>query len=100
MVKNIYLTGLLVLLLSAGVLFGCGKSSIKPAEPEAYNVEQSFEKANKLIESKDYEAARVLLLEIKNRDLTKKYAPLAQLRVADAYVKDEPDLQWLNTADS
>ena len=34
-----------------------------------------------------------LLLEIKNRDLTKKYAPLAQLRIADAYVKEgEPEL--------
>ena len=93
MVKNIYITRLIVVLFIAGVLLGCGKSSVKPAEPEAYNVEQSFEKANKLIESKSFDEARVLLLEIKNRDLTKKYAPLAQLRIADTYVKDgDPDL--------
>ncbi|MBI5075740.1 MAG: outer membrane protein assembly factor BamD [Nitrospirae bacterium] len=75
------------------LLFACSKSAVKPAANEEFNAELSFEKANKLIESKDYEQARALLLEIKNRDLTKKYAPLAQLRIADAYAKDsEPEL--------
>jgi len=45
------------------------------------------------LSNKDYDAARALLLEVKNRDLTKKYAPLAQLRIADAYIKEqEPEL--------
>lgn len=75
------------------LLFACSKSEVKPVVNEEFNAERSFDKANKLIDNKDYEAARTLLLEIKNRDLTKKYAPLAQLRIADAYVKEgEPEL--------
>jgi len=75
------------------LLFACSKSAVKPVVNEEFNAERSFEKANKLIDDKDYEQARNLLLEIKNRDLTKKYAPLAQLRIADSYVKEgEPDL--------
>jgi outer membrane protein assembly factor BamD len=74
-------------------VFACaGKTPVKPSV-EAFNPEASFEKADKLIQDKDYEEARKLLLEIKNRDLTKKYAPVAQLRIADAYVKEgEPEL--------
>ncbi len=75
------------------LMVACSKSAVKPAAPDEFVAERSFDKANKLIESKDYDDARALLLEIKNRDLTKKYAPLAQLRIADAYVKEgEPDL--------
>lgn len=74
-------------------LFACSKSAVKPVVNEEFNAERSFDKANKLIDKKEYDTARVLLLEIKNRDLTKKYAPLAQLRIADAYVKEgEPEL--------
>ncbi len=75
------------------LVFACsGKAPVKTS-PEEFNPEASFEKADKLIQSKDYEEARKILLEIKNRDLTKKYAPVAQLRIADSYVKEgEPDL--------
>jgi len=92
--NTIKITNLLVFLLMAGSLFACsGKSSVKQPSPDDFNAERSFEKANKLIENKEYEEARALLLEIKNRDLTKKYAPLAQLRIADAYIKEEePEL--------
>ena len=74
-------------------VFACsGKAPVK-ATSEEFNVEGSFEKANKLIDDKEYEKARALLLEVKNRDLTKKIAPLAQLRIADSYVKEgEPEL--------
>src|SRR5574340_1295065 len=74
-------------------VFSCsGKAPVKGAA-EGFNAESSFEKANKLIDDKEYDTARSLLLEIKNRDLTKKYAPLAQLRIADSYVKEgEPEL--------
>jgi outer membrane protein assembly factor BamD len=74
-------------------VFSCsGKANVKVAA-EAFNAESSFEKANKLIDDKEYDEARALLLEIKNRDLTKKFAPLAQLRIADSYVKEgEPEL--------
>ncbi len=74
-------------------VFACsGKAPVK-AGVEVFSAEASFEKANKLIDEKEYQQARALLLEVKNRDITKKYAPLAQLRIADSYVKEEePDL--------
>lgn len=75
------------------MFFSCsGKTPVKPIAEE-FSAEASFEKANTLIDDKEYEDARKLLLEVKNRDLTKKYAPLAQLRLADSYVKEgEPEL--------
>ena len=84
-----------IVFIITGLLFAfacSGKAPVKTT-PEAFDAEGSFEKANKLIDDKDYAEARALLLEIKNRDLTKKYSPLAQLRIADSYVKEgEPEL--------
>lgn len=76
------------------LLFAVSCSGKKPVRAaEDFDAEKSFTKANKLIDDKDYEEARSLLLEIKNRDLSKKFAPLAQLRIADAYIKEgEPEL--------
>lgn len=92
---NIQMTFLRIIFIIPALLFvfACsGKAPVKTTVEE-FNAETSFEKANKLIDNKDYEEARALLLEVKNRDLTKKYAPLAQLRTADAYVKEgEPEL--------
>jgi outer membrane protein assembly factor BamD len=91
--KTAKIMRLFIFLFLAASLFSCSKSSVKQAVPDDFNAERSFEKANKLIDSKDYNEARAILLEIKNRDLTKKYAPLAQLRIADSYVKEEePEL--------
>jgi outer membrane protein assembly factor BamD len=76
------------------LLFVCSCSS-KPAavKPETFEAEKAFEKANELLEKKDYEAARTAFLEIKNRDTSRKFAPLAQLKIADSYVKEgEPEL--------
>ena len=74
-------------------VFACSGKALVKDSVEGFNAESSFEKANKLIDEKEYEKARELLLEVKSRDLTKKYAPLAQLRVADSYVKEEePEL--------
>jgi outer membrane protein assembly factor BamD len=86
------LTKFAVAILSLILLVSCsGKSVIKPVE--SFSAEKNFAKANKLIADKNYTEARALLLEIKNRDLSKKYAPLAELRIADTYIKeDEPDL--------
>ncbi|HXX57874.1 MAG TPA: outer membrane protein assembly factor BamD [Thermodesulfovibrionales bacterium] len=82
--------GALVLLLL--VTLSCsGKKEIKPEEQ--FDPERSLARANELIENKNYEEARKILLEVKNRDVTKKYAPIAQLRIADSYTKeDEVDL--------
>jgi outer membrane protein assembly factor BamD len=79
-----YASAFLVILL----LFSCsGKSAVRTGEE--FNAEKLFAKANKLIDDKDYTEARAVLLQVRNRDLTKKFAPLAQLRIADSYVKED-----------
>ncbi len=84
--------GRLAIMLMVLSFFSCsGKSAVKTNEP--FDAEKFFAKANKLIDDKEYTEARTVLLEVRNRDLTKKYAPLAQLRIADSYVKEEePEL--------
>jgi outer membrane protein assembly factor BamD len=62
-------------------------AAVKPGE--TFEPEKAFEKANELLEKKDYEEARTAFLEIKNRDTSRKFAPLAQLKIADSYVKEE-----------
>ncbi|MCE5195091.1 MAG: outer membrane protein assembly factor BamD [Nitrospiraceae bacterium] len=81
----------ILLILSLAFVISCsGKTSIQP--DAKFDAEKTFAKANDLIEKKEYEDARTVLLEIKNRDHTKKYAPLAQLKLADTFLKDEdPD---------
>jgi len=80
-----------VLLVVSSIISCSGKSSVKTNEP--FDAEKFFARANKLIDEKEYTEARTVLLEVRNRDLTKKYAPLAQLRIADSYVKEEePEL--------
>lgn len=83
-----YILAIFVLSLLASC---SGKAAVRTAED--YDPEKSFTRANKLIDEKEYAEARATLLEIRNRDLSKKYAPLAQLRVADSYVREEePEL--------
>lgn len=77
--------GVLILMLLAVV--SCSKKEVKP--DEAFDPEKSIARANELIDKKEYDDARKALIEVKNRDLTKKYAPLAQLKIADSYVKEE-----------
>jgi outer membrane protein assembly factor BamD len=76
------------------ILFLCscsGKPVVKPVE--TFDPEKAFANANELLEKKVYDEARASFLEIKNRDMSKKFAPLAQLKIADSYVKeDEPEL--------
>ena len=78
------LSGVLLLLSIASC---SGTKEIKPET--GFDPEKTLARAGELIESKDYEEARKLLLQVKNRDLTKKYAPLAQLKMADAYAREE-----------
>ncbi|MCS7216045.1 MAG: outer membrane protein assembly factor BamD, partial [Thermodesulfovibrio sp.] len=75
------ITFFISLLLSCG-----GKETFKKEEfdPVVY-----LKKADELISKKEYEEARKLLLEIKNRESAKEYAPLAQLKIADSYLKEE-----------
>ncbi|MGB9822195.1 outer membrane protein assembly factor BamD [Thermodesulfovibrio sp.] len=82
---------LFVLIVIFSLLLSCGgKEAIKKEEfdPVVY-----LKKADELISKKEYEEARKLLLEIKNRESAKEYAPLAQLKIAESYLKeDEPEL--------
>jgi outer membrane protein assembly factor BamD len=81
---------ILVLLLT--FLFSCsGKQAVKPEE--TFNSEKAFEKASKDMEKKYFEEARAVFFEIKSRDMSRKFAPLAQLKIADSYVQEgEPEL--------
>lgn len=82
---------LFILIVIFSLVVSCGgKEAVKKEEfdPVVY-----LKKADELISKKEYEEARKLLLEIKNRESAKEYAPLAQLKIADSYLKeDEPEL--------
>jgi outer membrane protein assembly factor BamD len=85
--RRLYFFFLILTVLTASC---SGKQAVKP--PEKYDVEMSFEKANAQLEKKNYEEARAAFLEVKNRDLSRKFAPLAQLKIADSYTQeDEPE---------
>ncbi len=81
-----------VLILIILALGSCsGKKETKPEGP--FDPQKAFVFANEQIEKKDYEGARITLLEIKNKDTSRKVAPLAQLKIADSYIKeDEPEV--------
>ncbi|MCX7913502.1 MAG: outer membrane protein assembly factor BamD [Thermodesulfovibrionales bacterium] len=69
------------------LISSCSKKIAK--REEVFDPEKFIAKAEKLISDKEYEEARKLLIEVKNRDTTKKYAPLAHLKIADSYIKEE-----------
>ncbi len=85
--KFLVLCAALLLLLNA-----CGGN--KPLkDDETFDPEKSLLKADRLVDDKDYDQARKTFMEVKNRDTSKKYAPLAQLKIADSYIKEQdPDL--------
>ncbi|GBE01783.1 outer membrane protein assembly factor BamD precursor [bacterium BMS3Bbin06] len=67
-------------------------SGKKALRPENFDPKVWLRNADKLIKSEDFEEARKLLFEVKNRDLTKKYAPIAQLKIAESYeAEEQPD---------
>jgi outer membrane protein assembly factor BamD len=82
----------LILIFLILLIISCSsKPAVKPTE--TFDPEKAFAKTNEQMEKKDYEKARAGFLEIKSRDMSKKFAPLAQLRIADSYVKEEePEL--------
>ena len=77
----------LLLITMLLILASCSKDKVLKPDA-AFDAEKTFEKANAYLEKKDYEQARDLFLEVKSRDRTGKYAPLAQLRYADSYFND------------
>ncbi len=84
---------LISVLLILFILIGGSCSGKKAARPEApFDPKASFIYANEQIEKKNYEDARATLRELKSKDISRQIAPLAQLKIADSYVKeDEPE---------
>ncbi len=82
----------LVLILLILFIVSCSKKpAVRPSD--TFDPEKAFATASEQLEKKDYEEARASFLEVKNRDISRKFAPLAQLRIADSYVKEEePEL--------
>lgn len=76
-----------IVLVLVFAVVSCSKKEVRT--DEAFDPEKSLARGTELIEKKEYEEARRALLEVKNRDLTKKYAPLAQLKIADSYVREQ-----------
>lgn len=70
-------------------IFGCASDQTELKENQPFNAEDSFKKANDLIEKKDYEEARKILEEVRTRDSSQQYAVLARLRIADTYFENE-----------
>lgn len=59
-----------------------------PTDPE-----EALLKADELIKKGGYEEARQLLHDVKGRETSIKYAPLAQLKIAESYQEeDEPEI--------
>ncbi len=91
MVKIKALAVFVVIVALTAALGGCGGGK-QVKKDEDFDAERFLARANKLIDDGEYDQARKVLLEVKNRDITKKYAPLAQLRIADSYIRDaDPD---------
>jgi len=81
-----------IALLSLSFLTACaGKKDL--VRNEVFDPERHLQQAGNLIDRREYEAARSLLLEVKNRDATGRHAPLAQLKIADSHIKEgDPDI--------
>jgi outer membrane protein assembly factor BamD len=62
-----------------------GKKTLK--HEEIFDPEKYISQAEKYINDKEFDEARKILIEVKNRDTTKRYAPLAQLKIAESYIK-------------
>ena len=88
-----FLTKALCLMCSALFLLTASCSSKVVKKDEVFDPEKYLETADKLVSDKEYDEARKIFLEVKNRDTSKKFTPLAHLRIAESYIKEgEPDL--------
>jgi outer membrane protein assembly factor BamD len=66
----------------------CGKKEqLRTAPMGAFDPDAAFKRANELLDKKQYDAARREFEAIKGRD--RNYAPLAHLRIADAYILEK-----------
>ncbi len=78
-----------IFLLIGLMLFLASCSGTKAQKKdEGFDAERYMTQADMLISQKEYDEARRILLEVKNRDLSRKYSPSAQLKIADSYIKE------------
>ncbi len=78
---------ILLLLFISIVIVSC--SGKKEIQHDVYDPKAYLLKAEQLIEDEEYEEARKLLLEVKNRDYSQKYAPIAQLKIAESLARND-----------
>lgn len=86
--KRIVLKSILFLLFSVLCLLSSCGGGKEVKKDEGFDPEKYLARAEALIRDKEYEEARKLLLEVKNRETAKKYAPQAQLKIAESYIKE------------
>ncbi len=67
------------------LLYSCSKKAVR----SDFEPNREYKRALALIEDKKYEEARNILIEIKNRDSSTHYAPIAQFKIADSHLKEE-----------
>ncbi len=85
MKKLLFSTLLFVSMVSLLLVSCSGKKAVRQ---DVFDPKAVLEQAGKLIKIDEYEKARKLLFEVKNRDLSKKYAPLAQLKIAESFLTE------------
>lgn len=78
---------ILTILIVIFFLVCCGGKKV--VQKEEFDPVVYLKRADELISKKEYEEARKLLVEIKNRESAKEYAPIAQLKIADSYLKED-----------
>ncbi|HEC97743.1 MAG TPA: outer membrane protein assembly factor BamD [Nitrospirae bacterium] len=82
--KQLFFSLVLFVSTVSFLLVSCtGEKAVRHA---VFDPKAVLQQASKLIKKDEYEEARKLLFEVKNRDLSKKYAPLAQLKIAESFV--------------
>ncbi len=84
------MTKSIILLIFIILSLGCASTEKKE---ELFDPEGWLKRAEKLIDRREFQEARNLLLEVKHRDTSMTYAPKAQLKIAESYIKEEePEL--------
>lgn len=81
----------MILIILPLLLLSCsGKELVRE---EAYDARAALQEVADLMDDGFYEESRKILFEVKNRDLTKRFAPIAQLKIAESFLLEEmPEL--------
>lgn len=79
----------LLIIMIILTMIGLSSCASKEKKPEQLSPEESIARAETLIDEDKYEEARQILNEVRSSDVTRKYAPIAQLKIAESYEKDD-----------